>query len=1050
MSVCEKLSLFETSPSTQEIDLLDRSTKKIKDPETKAIAEHSRRGPLSSGIKDVAMTAQSTDEAPQDTLMVESQNPTTTLVNQTQNSLSYKDKLMGEENPVILSFNTIPSYMDEESDIDDDPEYDAPIVLLSKAKKRRIREPWMNAIIIKAFHPKPLGYNYVFPRVQAQWKPNGKWDFIDLGFDFFLVRFQDNEDLSKVIMGGPWFIGPYCLTMRRWELNFDPEEAIRTTTTTAVWARLLNLSADYYDLTTLQKIGNKIGPLLRVDDHTALHTRGQYARVCVQIDLAQPVTGYVRIGKKKQRVSYEGVNALCFHCGRMGHRNNQCPQLNTTSESPKEAANIVSQSTQAPSSTTLVAKAMTSSTTLNPILQTPTADQSFVEDNYGPWLLVEHRKTKRKPFLKASTLEKMSVNPKSRETHDWAVPTRSTGSKTQRATNSSLSNHLNGNVSNALNVAQPLKQGQKIYKAKAPIEDSSKLEPKTQQWVSKAPSKAQGPSEVITIQEPKTSLKIASNPNPGPDIQRPFSPCLDHIAGSSELGQPTLTTPILCTSTSTTGIDSQILFPQNSTSPLFNHGFVPNPAPRLENPNVSSKRPDDCSNGDNCGVDTGLLITQGVQMVSGSTVHGVASPHSHKHRGDVTMLDEEWSLIKPLLLTNYAYKHHLKVVQLQGKMECIHLILKALLSIETHTERDFQLLFLPYHFPLARYLSWTFQSLLPVFNPLRAQIALGLSNNLDWIMKIISWNCRGALKAGFRKGAMDLKRIHNPAMLLILETKIYGQNAQEVADSLGFPNSCVVNSDGLTGGLWLLWDDSRLTVDILSTSNQATHAVIQVSNNPLFPFNWFFSCIYDRPHFEIRNILWQELTTMANVIQGPWMIIGDFNDVVDQSEKFGGNDISQTRVRAYLDCMNNCNMVDLGLIGNRFTWVNMHFSNQLIKERLDRAWANLDWKLNFPEASLFHLPRTHSDHCPILLDLNPLCPRPGCRPPKLEKFWIEHPDFQDINHKVWVDNNLNTTKCLELTMNQAKAWSQATFGNIFKKKKKVLSRIKVGRLISGS
>ncbi|GLT87033.1 hypothetical protein SLE2022_051370 [Rubroshorea leprosula] len=243
-------------------------------------------------------------------------------------------------------------------------------------------------------------------------------------------------------------------------------------------------------------------------------------------------------------------------------------------------------------------------------------------------------------------------------------------------------------------------------------------------------------------------------------------------------------------------------------------------------------------------------------------------------------------------------------------------------------------------------------------------------------MKIISWNCRGALKVGFCKGVMDLKRIHNPAMLLILETKISGQNAREVADSLGFPKSCIVNSDGLAGGLWLLWDDSRLTVDILSTSNQAIHAVIQVSNNPLFPFNWFFSGIYGRPHFEIRNILWQELTVMANVIQGPWMIIEDFNDVVDQSEKFGGNEISQTHVRAYLDCMNNCNMVDLGFIGNRFTWVNMCFPNQLIRERLDRAWANPDWKLNFPEASLFHLPRTHSDHCPILLDLKPPLPSP--------------------------------------------------------------------------
>ncbi|GLT61710.1 hypothetical protein SLA2020_343970 [Shorea laevis] len=308
-------------------------------------------------------------------------------------------------------------------------------------------------------------------------------------------------------------------------------------------------------------------------------------------------------------------------------------------------------------------------------------------------------------------------------------------------------------------------------------------------------------------------------------------------------------------------------------------------------------------------------------------------------------------------------------------------------------------------------------------------------------MKIIAWNCRGALKAGFRRSVMHLKRIHNPTRLLILETKISGPNAQEVADFLGFPKSCIINLDGLVEGLWLLWDDSRLSMDILSTNNQAIHVVIQVSNNPLFLFNWFFSGIYGRPQFEIRNMLWQELFAMANIIQGPWMIIGDFNDVVDQSVKFGGNEISQTRAQDYLDCMNNCDMVDLGFIGNRFTWVNMRFSSQLIKERLDRVWANIDWKLSFPNASLFHLPCTHSDHCPILLDLNPLCPHSGSHPFLLEIFWIEHPDFQNIIHQVWVDTNSNSVKCVELTTNQAKAWSLATFGNIFKKKKKLLAHI---------
>ncbi|GLT66963.1 hypothetical protein SLA2020_393010 [Shorea laevis] len=71
-------------------------------------------------------------------------------------------------------------------------------------------------------------------------------------------------------------------------------------------------------------------------------------------------------------------------------------------------------------------------------------------------------------------------------------------------------------------------------------------------------------------------------------------------------------------------------------------------------------------------------------------------------------------------------------------------------------------------------------------------------------MKIISWNCRGAAKAGFRKSVMDLKYIHNPSMMLILETKLCGQDAKEQAETLGFPKYCIVDSKDLARGLWLL------------------------------------------------------------------------------------------------------------------------------------------------------------------------------------------------------------------------------------------------------
>ena len=39
----------------------------------------------------------------------------------------------------------------------------------------------------------------------------------------------------------------------------------------------------------------------------------------------------------------------------------------------------------------------------------------------------------------------------------------------------------------------------------------------------------------------------------------------------------------------------------------------------------------------------------------------------------------------------------------------------------------------------------------------------------------------------------------------------------------------------------------------------------------------------------------------------------------------------------------------------------------LIRQRLDRVWANFVWNMFVPESKVFHLPKVHSDHNPLKL-----------------------------------------------------------------------------------
>ena len=105
-------------------------------------------------------------------------------------------------------------------------------------------------------------------------------------------------------------------------------------------------------------------------------------------------------------------------------------------------------------------------------------------------------------------------------------------------------------------------------------------------------------------------------------------------------------------------------------------------------------------------------------------------------------------------------------------------------------------------------------------------------------------------------------------------------------------------------------------MDVLAATEQEIHALIWVRTQTL---NWLISAIYSSPRFEERCILYNNLRMIANMHDLAWALVGDFNEVVSDDKKFGGNPICQRRVRAIKECMDHCNMMDLGFLGPKYT-----------------------------------------------------------------------------------------------------------------------------------
>lgn len=94
---------------------------------------------------------------------------------------------------------------------------------------------------------------------------------------------------------------------------------------TVVWVRIPSLNLIWYDESFPWTLASAIGKPVKVNLHTLRVARGKFARVCVEVDLNQPVVGRVGVQGKWHNVEYEGLHLICAQCGCYGHLLKDCP-----------------------------------------------------------------------------------------------------------------------------------------------------------------------------------------------------------------------------------------------------------------------------------------------------------------------------------------------------------------------------------------------------------------------------------------------------------------------------------------------------------------------------------------------------------------------------------------------------------------------------------------------------------------------------------------------------------------------------------------------------
>lgn len=98
--------------------------------------------------------------------------------------------------------------------------------------------------------------------------------------------------------------------------------------------------------------------------------------------------------------------------------------------------------------------------------------------------------------------------------------------------------------------------------------------------------------------------------------------------------------------------------------------------------------------------------------------------------------------------------------------------------------------------------------------------------------------------------------------------------------------------------------------------------------------------------------------------------------------------------------LNDCGLVDLECKGPRFTWRNNRTEGGFIMERIDLAFANLEWREKFDTALVFVEAAIGSDHNPLVLNTN-FSLNKVRKPFRFESFWTTEEECHRIISTAW-------------------------------------------------
>jgi len=146
--------------------------------------------------------------------------------------------------------------------------------------------------------------------------------------------------------------------------------------------------------------------------------------------------------------------------------------------------------------------------------------------------------------------------------------------------------------------------------------------------------------------------------------------------------------------------------------------------------------------------------------------------------------------------------------------------------------------------------------------------------------------------------------LYHPKIVFLSETRVTASRVSNMRWRIGLRHCLALDSVGLSGGIALFWDES---VDVTLLSQGERHIDVKIKKSP-DQAPWRGSFVYGEPRVENRHRMWDLLHNLCGEWDGPWLVMGDFNEAMWQLEHFSKTLRSERQMMDFREVLSHCDL----------------------------------------------------------------------------------------------------------------------------------------------